>query len=134
MQARQTPDRRQLRRFGLTLALLFVAIFGLASPLLHHRASPHWPWIVGGVLAPWALIHPASLQYPWRFWMRLGAVLGWINSRILLTVVFVVVVTPLGLLLRLLRSSPIARRPDREATTYRTASLPRTSEQMKDPY
>jgi hypothetical protein len=40
--------------------------------------------------------------------MRVGEVLGWINTRILLTLVFFLVVAPIGIVMRLFGRSPIA--------------------------
>ncbi len=55
-----------------------------------------------------AAVAPSLLHPVYRGWMRVGEVLGWINTRIILTLVFFLVVTPIGLLMRLFRRSPIS--------------------------
>lgn len=65
---------------------------------------------IAAVLVLLALIAPAVLRPVYRGWMLLGEALGWINTRIILTVVFFLVVTPIGLLLRLFGRSPMAAR------------------------
>ena len=44
----------------------------------------------------------------YRWWIRFGDLLGWVNTRILLTLIFYLVVTPIGLVMRLFRRSPLA--------------------------
>jgi hypothetical protein len=42
-------------------------------------------------------------------WMKLASVLGWINGRILLTIVFYLLLTPLALIARLLKGTGFSR-------------------------
>jgi hypothetical protein len=53
---------KELRSFGLVLGAMFAALFGVL-PLLRHRASPSWPWILASLLWILALICPAALSY-----------------------------------------------------------------------
>jgi hypothetical protein len=53
---------------------------------------------------------PALLTWPSRAWWALARVLAWINTRLLLTAFFVVVLTPIGLVLRMLGRDPLQRR------------------------
>jgi len=57
---------------------------------------------VGGLLVTCAAVAPGVLRGPKRGWMGLARLLGWVNARILLTAFFVVVLTPVGFLMRLL--------------------------------
>lgn len=100
------PDRHGLRRFGLVTGAILAGLFGLAFPLLAGRPLPVWPWAVAGVLAAWALAAPGSLKPVYRGWMRVGMAVGWVNTRVLLTLVFFVVVTPMGLVMRLFGRRP----------------------------
>ena len=95
-------DRRGLRKFGLTTGAILVMLFGLVLPWLRDRPLPLWPWCVAAVLAVWALAAPASLTMVYRPWMKAGLLLGWLNTRIILGLVFWIIVMPLGLILRLL--------------------------------
>src|SRR5947209_3888895 len=93
----EKPDAPALRRFGLTVGGVLAGLFGLALPLLRHRAVPHWPFYPAGLLVGAALVAPAALAPVQRAWTGIGRVLGWVNSRIILIIVFAVVVTPLAL-------------------------------------
>jgi hypothetical protein len=57
--------------------------------------------------------------------MALGAILGWVNTRIILGVVFFGLITPMGIALRLAGRDPMQRALDANATTYRVRRVPR---------
>lgn len=126
-------DAKELRTFGLVLGALFAAFFGL-SPLLRHRASPLWPWLLAGVLWLFALIWPTTLSYPHRVWTRLGLALGWVNTRVILTLLFVTSIVPVGLLMRLCGRDRMARKRDPLSASYRVPSRQRADKDMEHPY
>ena len=116
------PFDRTLRGFGLLAGALTGLVFGLALPLILDRPLPAWPWFLGGGLALAGLARPNLLGPVYRGWMALGAALGWINTRLLLGLVFYGLVLPIGLLLRLLGKDPLARGFSTNLTSYRVPS------------
>ena len=114
-----TPDRSELQGFGKTMAVAVPLVFGLLIPWVWGRAFSVWPWIVGAAfaLAAWAL--PLALRWPHWLWMRLGAVLHRVNSFLLFSLLFFVVLTPLGWFFRLRGRDPLRRRWDSDRTSYR---------------
>jgi len=64
---------------------------------------------IGAVLLVLGLTKPSWLKYPSAAWWKMAMFLGHINARVILTVVFVVVFTPLGLLWRAIGRDPLAR-------------------------
>jgi hypothetical protein len=128
-----SASAKELRNFGLVLGVLFAVFFGL-WPLLHHRASPLWPWIVAAALWLFASIWPAALSYLHHGWTRLGFALGWVNTRVILTFLFAVSVVPIGLLMRVFGRDRMARKLDRRAASYRVPSRQRADKDMEHPY
>ena len=63
-------------------------------------------------------IYPRALRWLYVAWMTLGTVLGWFVSNIILTLVFVLIVTPLGVAARLFGKDFLARKTDPNAKTY----------------
>ena len=126
--------KAELRNFGLVTAGLVAGVFGLALPWLRHQEFHRWPWVLSGALILPALAWPPALRYVHWLWVRIGLVLGWINSRIILTILFFVVILPLGLLMRALGHDPVARKLDPQAPTYRVSSRKRTRESMERPF
>ncbi|MGH7907616.1 MAG: SxtJ family membrane protein [Candidatus Binataceae bacterium] len=128
------PSRRELRDFGLIVGGIFAALFGVALPLLKHRAIPAWPWVVCVALVIPALAYPKALGWPHFLWQKLGFALGWINSKIVLTILFYAVLLPTGIIMRALGRDPMARQLDRNLDSYRVPSRKRPPESMDRPF
>lgn len=77
------------------------------------------------------MIYPASLKLPYKFWMRLSDVLGWINTRIILGAVFILIFSPLGFLMRTLGKDTLDKKWDPRLKTYRTEKSPRKPDHME---
>lgn len=92
--------RRELRDFGLIMAAAF-AVVGTAPFLLHHHPFRYWTFPIVLLFLLFSAWHPTLLHPLYRGWMAFGAVLGSVNSRIILGIVFFVIVTPVALALRL---------------------------------
>ena len=133
-------DDRTLREFGLVFAAGLVIFFGLLIPWLAGRpwawqdGGARWPWLAAVVFAGVGLLLPRALKPVYLAWMKLGQVLGWINTRIILAVIFFALFTPVALLLRLMRRDPMHRQLDRSASTYRQASTDLPRDRMERPF
>ena len=92
----------ELRRFGLTVGGVFLAL-GVLSRVRGHDVAPLVLWTIGVLLVAPALVAPRVLAPVQRVWMRAGALLGEVNSRIILTVLFYGVFAPVGFVMRRIR-------------------------------
>jgi Saxitoxin biosynthesis operon protein SxtJ len=104
------------RVFGLVFAGFFAIVALL--PLFSGRSPRLWSIGVGGVFLVAALVVPKALAPLNRLWMRFGLLLHRIVNPVVLSIMFFVVVTPIGLLMRALGKDPLRLRLDREARTY----------------
>ncbi|HXH05176.1 MAG TPA: SxtJ family membrane protein, partial [Vicinamibacterales bacterium] len=119
------PEAAQLRRFGLAAAVLLVlAAIALVDGVWVSAAA-----IPAGLLAVAAHRRPAALAALYRGWMRVARTAGRVNTIVLLAMVFFVVLTPTGLLLRLVRYDPMRRRPVPSAS-YRVARTARAPDHL----
>jgi hypothetical protein len=106
------------RSFGLSVGTASVA-FGAVLMWRGHDRTGALVALTGAVLVCGGLLAPAALRLPNRVWWRFAGLLGWINSRILLTLFFFVVLTPAGCLMRLFGRSPLrSARPDTNWSGY----------------
>lgn len=128
------PTKKDLRSFGLIFAAGICLIFGLFFPWVFDKPTPPWPWIVGGVSAGLGLTIPMALKPVYTVWMKIGHVLGWINTRIILGLVFFLFFFPLGFLMRLFGWDAMARKLDDSAGSYRVASKRAKPQQLEKPY
>jgi hypothetical protein len=134
MNVNPTSDTKTLREFGLVFGAMVGGLFGLLFPWLFDRAWPLWPWIVAVVAVSWALIAPSSLAPVYRAWMKLGHGLGWVNTRIILSLLYYLVFTPVGLLMRLFGKDPMRREWLADEDSYRVASRRPPAKSMENPF
>ena len=107
---------KQLREFGLLIGFVFPILIGWLIPLFfghEFRAWTLWLGIPGLILG---VIAPRLLHYPYKGWMALGHALGWVNSHIILGLVFIVVLQPIAYVMRLTGYDPLRRRRKGEKT------------------
>ena len=57
---------------------------------------------IGATLLVLGLVQPRLLKWPSAVWWRFAMILGYVNARIILTVIFTIVFSPLGLLWRII--------------------------------
>ena len=123
----------ELRKFGLLTALLLVIFFDGLIPWIWGIELPVWPLIVAAVLVFLALVFPRGLGPIYRVWMAFANVLGWINTRIILSLIFFVVFLPIGLIVRLF-NDPMRRKIDSSVDSYRIPSNAPKPENMERPF
>ncbi len=126
-----------LRKFGFIMGGMFALIFGLIFPWLGDRTSenwPLWPFIVMAVFWLIAIAVPQILRPVNDIWIKIGNVLGFINSRIILGVMFFVMIFPIGMLLKLFGKDSMDRKLDKNTDTYRKLSKVRNKEHLEKPF
>jgi Saxitoxin biosynthesis operon protein SxtJ len=128
------PEKRELRHFGLLMGALLALLFGAVLPWIWDFGYALWPWLIGGVFVLWALVAPRTLAPVYWIWMKIGAALGWVNTRLILGVVFYCLITPIGLVMRLFRHDAMARKFEPRADSYRLKSKTTDRNDMEVPY
>lgn len=116
--ARLDTSPRALRKAALGVGAVLLA---LAGWLLFRQRAPGVRLglgAAGALLILAGALVPARLRTAYLWWMTVALAIGWVMSRVVLTVVFVVVLIPLGLLARLTGKRFLALRPDPGASTY----------------
>ena len=107
---------RKLRKFGLTVGTALLVIGGV-SRLRGHESVSLGLGAAGGLLLVLGLVLPRALRPVEKAWMALAMVLAWINTRIILSVLFVLAFTPVGLVRRMIHD-PLERKFRDGKSTY----------------
>lgn len=116
MTERIRGSREEVRKFGVLFAVILTAV----SVYLRYAGVEYWHWFLvgaGGFLLTGQIAYRV-LRPLYIVWMRFAYILGWINARILLGIFFYLVLTPIGLVLRLTGKDLLDRKIDRTAVSY----------------
>ena len=130
MKQEKSPSKQELRNFGLVVGGVFLLI-GLWPLLMRGEGIRLWASIPGGALVLFGLILPQALKIIYRGWMAVGLVLGWINTRIILGLVYFGLFTPFGLLMRARGKDLMNKKLVREVETYRVLRTRRAPVHLK---
>jgi len=94
-------SRKSLRKFGITVGGILL-LFGLILIWRNHWQSARGYFIAFGIfLLLVGLTSPQRLVYIYKAWMGFAFALGWVVSRFILIILFVLILTPIGLIARL---------------------------------
>ncbi len=111
------PGRRDLRIFAL-LFVLFAGGFGVAAYVKGSVLLAKVLWVAAGVVGPLGLLRP---QWVWPVYVAMTAValpIGMVVSTILMLLIYFLVVTPIGLSLRLFGYDSMGRRSAARRESY----------------
>lgn len=112
------PSRKELRQFGLLCVVFFGGIAAWRG--YHHGLTLGVEILaaaaaIGGVLGVAA---PQLLKWIYVGWIVVVFPIGWTVSHLLLGFIYYLILTPIGLLIRLLGHDPMNRTLDRDAKSY----------------
>jgi TRAP-type C4-dicarboxylate transport system permease small subunit len=114
----KNPSQRELKWFGVLLVVFFAVVAGL----LWWRASQPTAAVVvlglGLVLVVVYAAFPGLRRSVYLGWMYAALPIGWVVSHVLLGIIFYLIMTPIGLTMRLLGYDAMLRRFDDAADTY----------------
>lgn len=109
-------EKSDLRKFGVTIGLFLLILSGIL--FWKGRDTFEITLIFGVALCVLGLAIPVVLKPIHWIWMVLAAILGWIMTRVILSVLFYVVITPIGLFARLSGNRFLDLAWDKSKDTY----------------
>ena len=111
-------SKKQLREFGLLIGFGFPFFIGWLIPFLTGHDFRSWTLWIGLPNLLIGIIKPYLLYYPYKLWMKLGLILGWFNSRLILIIIFIFVVIPIAFIMRIFGYDPL-RLKQEKTNSYR---------------
>ena len=94
------------RSFGIVFFVVFLLI--AIYPLLNHGDIRLWSLLLSLIFLILGLVNSKILTPLNKLWLKFGIFLGKIISPLIMGLIFFVVVTPIGLIMRLLKKDILA--------------------------
>ena len=121
-------SKKILREFGFLISFAFPVLIGFLLPFLSGHSFRIWTLWISIPSLILAITMPRLLLYPYKAWMKLGLILGWLNSRLILGLVFILVLQPIAFIMRISGYDPlklkiIEQKSYREKTTNKKINL-----------
>jgi len=127
------PTAKELRSFGLLMGGVFLIV--AVWPLVFHGGSIRvWASLIAGAFGAMGMLVPKGLEPLHRVWMKIGEKLGWINSRIILGIMFFGIFTPMAFVMGLLGKRPLQLGYDPQANSYRVPKKARAADHVLKPF
>ena len=111
-----TSKKSDLRKFAITVGLILLIIGGLLFWKEKYSFQPIL--IIGIILLASGLAVPTILKPVYWVWMVFATILGWVMTRVILSVVFFLVFTPIGLISRIFGKQFLELNWDTSRNTY----------------
>lgn len=108
-------DQKNLKKFGVIMGIALLVIAGLIFRKGHNGSLVV---MLAIIFFSTALIVPALLKPIFICWMRLAFILGWLNTRLILIAVFYLILTPIGLGLKLCGKDLLEKQINRKTESY----------------
>ena len=126
-------SRKELMKFGITIGVFL----GIVAGVLFWNDSKAWEYTayIAAVFLITGLVIPTILKPVYIIWMSFAVVMGFVMSHVILGLIFVLIFTPAGLIMRVLGKDPLKEKMDPNAKSYwiqreRTPFDPRTAERQ----
>lgn len=122
------PSRKELRIFG---RILFPVFFALVGAILW-KVTGSFPaaaavWGTAFSVFMIMLIYFPATRIVYLGWMYAAFPIGWTVSHALMVIAYYLVLTPLGIVMRIIRQDPLGQKIDKDAKSYWTPRKPAES-------
>ena len=91
--------KRDLRSFGVTIGTILLLIAGFL--FYKEKESFQIFLYIAGAFIGFGLIIPIILKPIYIVWMAFAVIFGWFMTRVILSLLFYVIITPIGVVLRI---------------------------------
>lgn len=125
---------KELRDFGLLMAGMLMLMFGVVLPWLFTFAIPVWPFVAALGFVVVSFIKPLLLGPVNRIWLKISSVLAWINTYLIMGIIFFLLVVPIGLIMRLFTADPLNKQCSESMESYRITTKVRNKNHLEKPF
>ena len=111
--------KKTLREFGLIFGIGLPLIIGWLIPSFFGHEPRIWTFYIGISSLISSILFPEILKLPYKIWIKIGLILGWINSKIILGIVFIFILIPISIIMKFFKYDPLNKNQSSNKSTYR---------------
>ena len=116
-------SKKQLREYGFLIGFGFPIIIGWLIPFINGDFFRVWTLFISIPFLIIGILKPSLLFYPYKTWMLIGVALGWINSRIILGLIFLFVLLPISLIMKIFGYDPLRKKNKGNEISFREPKI-----------
>ncbi len=109
-------DKKEFRKFGITVGIFLIALGAVF--LWQGKFFASYLIYIGLLLLSLALLIPQILKPLHFIWMSFAMILGYFMTRIILSLIFFLLFTSIGIVMRLFKKDPLQERFNPNANSY----------------
>lgn len=121
-------DKKALKKFGITMGIAILIITFII--FIRHKYSSIPTFIISVIFFISALTMPALLRPIYIIWMKFAFISSWINTRIILFIIFYLIFTPIGIIMRLFGFDLLDRKIDKDKNSYWQKAIKKSFHQL----
>ena len=109
-------ERSDFRKFGITIGIILLIITGFL--FWKEKESFQIFLTIGIILFVFGVAIPVALKPIYYLWMIFAIILGWIMTRVILSLLFYIIFSLIGLILRLFGKQFLELKWDKSQNSY----------------
>jgi len=109
-------DKKELKKFGITIGGVLLIIGALL--LFYEKPSASYFLGVGFLFQILVQVYPKALLPIQQLWMTLAVILGFFMTRVILSILFYLVITPINIISRIFKKDFLDLKIDKEKKSY----------------
>jgi len=118
LQITWTPTPKQLRLFALAQVAFFAIVSTIVFRYSRSEQAAATVMACSVVAAIVGVCFPRAIHFVYVAWMAALFPIAWIITHLLMATIFYWLLTPIGLIMKLIGRDPLQRKFDRSAATY----------------
>ena len=115
-------SKKELRKFSIVIGVGFPIIIGFLIPLLHGQSFRLWTVYFGIISLILGLTYPRGLKFPYILYVTFGNFISLINGPIIIGTVYVLLILPIALIMRVFSYDPLKIKKTKKST-YRLKNI-----------
>ncbi|PCH96206.1 MAG: hypothetical protein COB83_06305 [Gammaproteobacteria bacterium] len=129
----QKTTTKELKEFGLLMTWAFPLFIGIIAPWILGKGLQWWTLWVSLFFVSLAMLAPKLIYWPYKAWMFIAGIIGFINTRLILGFTFYFLIFPTGMALRLFNKLQFKKK-NNSSSNYIKRTDKLTKEQLENPF